>query len=81
MLLIYGANAALVFLVTLFLQEGKGYSALQTGLIFIPGGLGGIAGSILVPRIMRKIDFRRLIALGLIVYGMGISGIATVGIH
>ncbi|HEX3012493.1 MAG TPA: MFS transporter, partial [Syntrophomonadaceae bacterium] len=79
MLLAYGANAALVFLITLFLQEGKGYSALQTGLIFIPGGLGGLTGSILAPQILKRIEFRKLIALGLILFGMGISGIATVG--
>lgn len=79
MLLTYGANAALVFLITLFLQDGMGYSALQTGLIFIPAGLGGTTGSILVPRMVRRTDFRKLIVLGLILFGLGIIGLATVG--
>jgi EmrB/QacA subfamily drug resistance transporter len=79
MLLTYGANAALVLLITLFLQDGMGYSALQTGLIFIPAGFGGITGSFLVPRVMRRIDFRKLTVLGLIIFGLGITGLATVG--
>ncbi len=79
MLLTCGANAALLFLVTLFLQDGEGYSALQTGLIFIPGGLGGITGAILVPRILRRMDFRKLIVLGLLLYGLGVIGIVTIG--
>lgn len=79
MLLTYGANAALVFLITLFLQDGRGYSAFETGLIFIPAGLGGITGSILVPRIVRRMDFRKLIVFGLILFGLGITGLATVG--
>jgi MFS family permease len=66
-------------LITLFLQDGMGYSALQTGLIFIPAGLGGTTGSILVPRIVGRIDFRKLIVLGLILFGLGITGLATVG--
>jgi MFS family permease len=79
MLLTFGANAALVFIITLFLQDGRGYSALETGLIFIPAGLGGMTGSILVPRIIRKIDLRKLIVIGLILYGLGILGLATIG--
>ena len=79
MLFTYGANAALVFLITLFLQDGKGYSALQTGLIFIPAGLGGITGSVLAPRIVKWINFGKTIVLGLILYGLGVTGLATVG--
>lgn len=79
LLLIYGANAALVFLITLFLQDGVGYSALQTGLIFIPAGIGGITGSFLAPRILKRMDFSRLIVLGLILFIVGIIGIMTIG--
>ncbi|MGA9097893.1 MAG: MFS transporter, partial [Methanotrichaceae archaeon] len=42
MFLAFGANAALVFIITLFLQEVRDYSPLETGLIFIPAGLGGL---------------------------------------
>ena len=75
----FSANAALVFLLTLLLQDGRGYSALETGLIFIPAGLGGITASILTPRIVKRTDFSNLIILGLIVFGLGILGLATVG--
>ena len=75
----FSANAALVFLLTLFLQNGRGYSALETGLIFLPAGLGGITASIITPRIVKRIDFSKLIVLGLITFGLGILGLATVG--
>jgi EmrB/QacA subfamily drug resistance transporter len=79
MLFTYGANAALVFLITLFLQEGKGYSALQTGLIFIPAGMGGITGSTLAPRVVKRIDFGKTVVFGLILFGLGVTGLAPVG--
>ena len=75
----FSANAALVFLLTLLLQNGRGYSALETGLIFLPAGLGGITASIITPRIVKRIDFSKLIVLGLIIFGLGIYGLAKVG--
>ena len=75
----FGANAALVFLLTLLLQDGRGYSALETGLIFLPAGLGGITASIITPRIVKRIDFSKLIVFGLITFGFGILALATVG--
>ena len=79
MLLAFGAIAGFVFLVTLLLQEGIGYSALQTGLIFIPAGIGAITGSILTPRILKRIDFSKIMVLGLIIFCLCIIGIAKFG--
>ncbi|HWQ19553.1 MAG TPA: MFS transporter, partial [Methanotrichaceae archaeon] len=54
MFLAFGANAALVFIITLFLQEGRGYSPIETGLIFVPAGLGGLSGATLAPRAIKR---------------------------
>lgn len=49
MFLTYAANAALVFSLTLFLQEVRGFVPIETGLIVIPGEHGGITGATFVP--------------------------------
>jgi EmrB/QacA subfamily drug resistance transporter len=78
MFLTFGANAALVFVITLFLQEVRGFSPLETGLIFLPAGLGGLSGATLAPRLIRQIGFRRMMVLGLLVFAIGIAGLSTI---
>jgi|GEM_PF-6470355 len=80
MFLAFGANAAIVFVITLFLQEGRGYSPLAMWLIFVPGGLGGITGATFAPRIIKKICFVRMRASRLVLFGIGIAGLVTIGI-
>ncbi|MDD1717964.1 MAG: MFS transporter [Methanoregulaceae archaeon] len=79
MFLTFGANAALVFIITLFLQEVRGFSPLVTGLIFVPAGLGGITGAVLAPRLIRRIGFRYMMVTGLFLFGASIAGITTIG--
>ena len=71
MFLAYGANAIVVFIISLFIQEVRGYSPLETGLLFIPVGLGGITGAIIAPRIIGKVGFRIMILAGLLMFGSG----------
>ena len=79
MFLAYAANAALVFSLTLFLQEVRDFTPLETGLIFIPGGLGGITGATLAPRLIRRIGYRYTILGGLILFSAMIAALSTVG--
>jgi EmrB/QacA subfamily drug resistance transporter len=79
MFLTFAANAALVFIITLFLQEIRGFSPLETGLIFIPAGLGGLSGAILAPRIIRKVGYRIMILAGLALFGIGMAALSTIG--
>ncbi len=78
MFLTYGANAALVFVITLYLQELRGFSAIETGLIFVPAGLGGITGAFLAPRITRRMGFRRMMLGGLLLLIIGIIGLSAI---
>lgn len=78
MFLTFGANAALVFIITLFLQEVRDYSPLETGLIFIPAGLGGLTVANLGPRAIKRIGFRNMMIIGLTVFGIGVAGLTTI---
>jgi EmrB/QacA subfamily drug resistance transporter len=78
MFLTYGANAALVFVITLYLQEVRGFSPIETGLIFVPAGLGGITGAFLSPRITKRVGFRRMMLTGLVLLAVGIVGLSTI---
>ncbi len=80
MFLTFAANAALVFIITLYLQEVRGFSAIVTGLIFLPAGLGGLTGATIAPRIIGKIGFRAMLAIGLALFGIGIVGLTTIGL-
>jgi len=42
MLLTFGANAALVFTITLFLLKVMGCSQIEICLIFVPARMGGL---------------------------------------
>ena len=79
MFLTFAANAALVFVITLFLQEVRGFSPLETGLIFIPAGLGGLSGATIAPRVIRLIGYRLMILGGLALFIIGVIALATIG--
>ncbi len=76
MFLTYAANAALVFSLTLFLQEIRGFIPLVTGMIFISGGLGGITAAFLTPRLIRRAGFRSTIFAGLVLFALSIAVLA-----
>ncbi len=79
MFLTFAANAALVFIITLYLQEVRGFSALVTGLIFLPAGLGGLTGATVAPRIIGRLGFRTMMAIGLALFGTGVAGLTAIG--
>jgi hypothetical protein len=54
MFLAFGANAAIVFVITLFLQEGGVYPHLATGLIFTPEVLDSITGAVFAPHAIER---------------------------
>ena len=60
---LYGSIAIL----PLFLQTLLGYPALQSGLTVSPRGFGSIVGTILVARLIGKLDGRLIIGVGLLV--------------
>ena len=65
---IYGTTAML----PLFLQTLLGYPALQSGLAVSPRGLGALTASVIVGRLIGRVDSRLLIATG-----FGLSGMSA----
>lgn len=54
------------FLIPLYLQDSLGYSAFQSGLMFLPAGLIQAFASPLSSRLIEKIDGRAIIIVGLL---------------
>jgi EmrB/QacA subfamily drug resistance transporter len=78
--LVYFAGfTAIFFIFTLFLQNGRGYSALQAGLAITPFALGSAAAAALGGRLVPRFG-RALVAVGLLLVVIGLVG-AAVAIH
>jgi EmrB/QacA subfamily drug resistance transporter len=71
-LLTMSVNVSLLFFLTIFFQVGHGFSAMRTGMTFLPLAFGILIGSqaagMLTPRIGRNV-----IALGCVVGALGLT--------
>ena len=59
-----------VFVLPVFLQEVLRMTALQTGLIILPGALATAVGMMLVGRLSREMDNRLLVIVGALLFGL-----------
>jgi EmrB/QacA subfamily drug resistance transporter len=77
-LLVYFAALASFFLVlALYLQQGRGLSALDSGLIFGLIGIGFFVASGLVPRVTARLG-RQIVAVGAVAVAAGFGAVAGV---
>lgn len=53
-----GAFLAMFFLTAIFLQQGKGLSALETGLEFLPMGIAAIVGAMVATQLLPRFGTR-----------------------
>jgi MFS family permease len=62
------------FVISVFLQQVRGYSAIETGLMLVPATIGVLATSAIAERLARKHSQRRLIraGFGLTAVGLGL---------
>ncbi|WP_156760052.1 MFS transporter [Microbacterium karelineae] len=65
-LLAFATETSLVFLLTLYLQEILGFSAVSAGLILGVLGVGTILGGLVAPRIIARTGARAAIVIGLL---------------
>jgi EmrB/QacA subfamily drug resistance transporter len=67
------------FFLSLYLQDVNGYSALRTGLAFLPAGLCTLAGALIGTRLVQVIGARRQLVLGPGLAAIGLFWLSTVG--
>lgn len=70
---------AVVFLLTLYLQDVLGVSALGAGLIFGVQGLASVGGGALAPRLTARLGAPRTLALGLAGQGVLLAALLGTG--
>jgi MFS transporter, DHA2 family, methylenomycin A resistance protein len=70
-----------LFVLSLYFQDHRGYSALRTGLALLPEAALLIVASALSGRIMARTGPRRPMLAGLAIGGAGLLGVATAGPH
>lgn len=66
-LVVFSVEPALIFLVTLYLQDALHLSAFDTGLIFGIPGLASVVAGIIAGRIIARHGVRNVLAVGLLV--------------
>ena len=67
------------FFLSLYLQDVNGYSALRTGLAFLPAGLCTLAGALIGTRLVQVIGARRQLMLGPGLAAGGLFWLSTIG--
>ena len=68
--LVFFTFISLLFIFSLFLQQGKGYSAAASGLCFVPLNLAFVVASLVSGWLAARIGWRFAIATGLILAGL-----------
>ncbi len=80
-MLVGGSTFAMWFFFSLYLQEVRHYSALHTGLVFLPMTSVIVAGSVIVARITIRVGAKRLLIFGMVLLTAGMALFATIGPH
>lgn len=75
------AYYGIVFLLSLYLQEELGYSALRTGLVFLPMSVAAMAANIVGGRLTARWGPRIPMAAGQFLFALGLLGLVPAGPH
>ncbi len=78
--LTYGSFIGVIFLMPLYLQSLRGFTALQSGLTTFPQALGVIVSSQIVGRLYHRVGPRRLIVVGMLLMAAVTLPLAFVGL-
>lgn len=78
-LLAFGTFTSLVFLLTLYLQDILGYTAITAGLILGVLGIGTVIGGLIAPKIIGKTNAKIAIVTGLVVQAAATVPLAFAG--
>jgi len=73
------AIAGLPFLLPMLYQVGLGYSPLESGLLILPQSLAAMSLRLFMPRLLRRLGYRRVLLVNTAVIGVLIGLFALVG--
>ena len=65
----------LLFLLSLYFQEGRGWQSLRTGLAFLPLTVMVTAGSFSAGRLGAAFGTQRVVLMGFLLYALGFAGL------
>ncbi|MGL5865388.1 MAG: MFS transporter [Dermatophilaceae bacterium] len=77
-LLAFATETSLVFLLTLYLQEILGYTAVVAGLILAVLGVGTVIGGLLAPKVIGRTSSRAAVVVGFVVQAAATAPLALV---
>ena len=75
------AYYGIVFLLSLFLQMERDYSALRTGLVFLPMSIAAMASNLMGGRLTARWGPRLLLTGGQSLFALGLLGLLLAGPH
>ena len=67
------------FVISVYLQQARGFSAIQTGLLLMPATVGLLLSSAAAPRMARRHTQRRLIRFGFFLTALGLGLLLALG--
>jgi EmrB/QacA subfamily drug resistance transporter len=79
-LLLYSAQFAMWFFLTVYLQQVLGFSALEAGLAFAPLTLAVVAGSSVAPRLVARFGVRVALTIGMLSGAAGLTLLSGVDV-
>jgi DHA2 family methylenomycin A resistance protein-like MFS transporter len=69
----------LIFVLSLYFQRQRGYSAIETGLAFVPATAGVMAGNLLARRAASKLGPRAVLGTGALLMAVSLAALLVIG--
>jgi EmrB/QacA subfamily drug resistance transporter len=69
------------FLLPLLYQVGLGFSPIQSGLLIMPQAIASMSTKFLMPRILARLGYRRVLISNTVMLGLLLLLFATIGLH
>jgi EmrB/QacA subfamily drug resistance transporter len=69
------------YLLSLYLQQVEGYSALRTGLSYLPFGVAITAGIGVSSKLVVKVGVKALLGVGFVLGAAGVLAMTTISVH
>lgn len=77
---LYAALAGVLFFISLYFQNVKGYSALETGVSWLTMNVPFLAVSVIAGQIQGRFGARRVVFVGTLLSGIGVLAFAPLGV-